>query len=69
MDKERVAKIKKSNVAVTSSPAKGSSKGGDHEAEKSPSPSNNNNSTGASDNDESSDAMDTTTPCVNNANL
>ena len=68
MDKERVAKIKKSNVAVTSSPVKGSSnKGGCHEAGKSSSPSINNDSTGAIDNDEYSNAMNTTTPSVDNA--
>ena len=66
MDKERVENIKKSNVAVTSPPAKGSSNnGGDHEARKSPSPSNNNASTGAIDNDDTSHA---TTPSIDNAN-
>jgi len=68
-DKERVKKNKKSNVALTSSPAKGSSNNvGDHDAGKSLTTSNNNNSTRDSDSDESSAAMKAASPSVNNVN-
>ena len=68
-DKERVKKNKKSNVALTSSPAKGRSNNvGDHDAGKSLTTSNNNNSTRDSDSDESSAAMNAATPSVDNVN-
>ena len=68
-DKERVKKNKKSNIALTSSPAKGRSNNvGDHDAGKSLTTSNNNNSTRDSDSDESSTAMKAASPSVDNVN-